>query len=98
VHGVGRVAGLQVELPRRPGHLLQDELRIEEHGLAVGLLAGLAEQLHRLRLGELDPDLRDDPAPAPVQDAHRVAGQDLVPRHRVAEHLHLGLTAGGGQS
>ena len=89
VHVVRRVAGLHVELPRRLGHLLQHELGVEEDHLAVHLLAGLAEQLHRLRLGELHPDLRDDPPPALVQHADRVGGQDLVARHRVAEHRHL---------
>ena len=45
VHGVGRVPGLHVELPRRLGHLLEHELRVEEDHLAVDLLPGLAEQL-----------------------------------------------------
>ena len=86
VHVVGRVAGLHVELAGRLGHLLEHELRVELHHVAVHLLAGLGEQLDRLRLGELDADLGDDPAPAAVEHRDRVGGEDLVPRHRVDEH------------
>ncbi len=67
VHGVGRVAGLHVELARRLGHLLQHELRVEPDDVVLDLLARPAEQLHRLRLGELHADLGDDPPPALVQ-------------------------------
>src|SRR4029077_12722049 len=60
--------------------------------VAVHLLPGLGEQLDRLRLGELNADLGDDPAPAAVEHRDRVGGEDLVPRHRVHEHrLHRAL-------
>ena len=45
-----------------------------------------AEVLDRLRQHELDAELGDDAAPAPVEDVHRVLAEDLVPRHRVHEH------------
>ena len=40
VHGVGRVAGLDVELARRLGHLLEDEVGVEEDGVVLHPLAG----------------------------------------------------------
>ena len=43
VHIVGRIAGLHVELTGRLGHLLEDELRVELHDVAVYLLASLGE-------------------------------------------------------
>jgi hypothetical protein len=86
VHVVGRIAGLHVELTGRLGHLLEHEFRVELHDVAVHLLAGLGEQLDRLRLRELDADLGDDPAPAAVEHRDRIGGEDLVPRHRVDEH------------
>src|SRR6185437_3623916 len=98
VHVVRRVARLHVELTRRLRHLLQHALGIELDHVAVHLLPRLAEQLHRLRLGELDPDLGDDPPPAAVQHPDRVGGEDLIPRHRVDEHRHtpsLAPLAGG---
>jgi hypothetical protein len=86
VHVVGRVAGLHVELARRLRHLLEHELRVELHHVAVHVLARLGEQLNGFGLGELDADLGDDPAPAAIEHRHRVGGEDLVPRHRVDEH------------
>jgi hypothetical protein len=83
VHAVRRVAGLHVELARGLGHLLEHELRVELDDLAVGLLPGLAEQLDRLGLGELDADLGHDAPPAPVQDADGIFREDLVPGHAV---------------
>ena len=41
--------------------------------------------------GELDADLAHDAAPAAFQHPDRVGGEDLIPRHRVAEHRHLPL-------
>src|SRR6266700_3005976 len=96
VHAVGRVAGLHVEFARGLGDLLEHEVRVELDHVAVHLLAGPAEQLDRLRLGELDADLADDAAPAAFQYPDRVGGEDLVPGHRVAEHRHLPPPAGPG--
>src|ERR1043166_5514596 len=39
MNGVGRVAGLHVELPRRLRHLLEHELRVEFHHVVLHLLA-----------------------------------------------------------
>ena len=86
VHGALGIAGLQVEFPRRLRHLLEQELRIEHDLLAVHLLAGLAELVERLVEKELDADLADDPAPAPVEDRHRVLAEDFVAGQRVHEH------------
>jgi hypothetical protein len=86
VHTMGRVPGLHVELAGRLGHLLEHELRVEVDHLPVHPLARLGEQLDRLRLGELDADLGNDPAPAAVEHRDRVRREDLVPRHRVDEH------------
>ena len=80
------VAGLHVELPRRLGHLLEDEVGVEEDGVALDPLPRLAEQLERALVHELDADLGHQPAPALVERGHRVLGQHLVARHRVAEH------------
>ena len=67
-------------------HLLEHELRVEEDRVVLDPLAGLAEQLERRSAVELDADLGDQPAPAGVEHGHRVLGEDLVARHRVAEH------------
>jgi len=96
VHAVGRVARLHVELARGLGGLFQHELRVELDHVAVHLLAGLAEQFDRLRFGELHSDLAHDAAPAAVEHRDRVGGEDLVSRHRVAEHRHLPLPADPG--
>jgi hypothetical protein len=86
VHRVLRVAGLYVELARRLGDLFEYEVRVELHAVVLDGLPGLAEQRERLVGHELDTDLGDDPAPALVEHPQRVGGQDLVPRHGVAEH------------
>src|SRR5689334_7415978 len=84
------VARLPLELARRLRHLLEHELGIEEHAVAVDhLLTGLAELLDGLVEQELDADLRDDPAPAAVQHGHGVLAEDLVARHGVDEHALL---------
>jgi hypothetical protein len=80
------VARLHVELARRLGHLLEHELGIEDHLLAVDLLAGGAEGLEGFGEQELDPDLGDDPPPAAVEHRHGVLAEDLVAGHRVDEH------------
>ena len=87
---VGGVARLQLELPRRLGDLLEDELGVEAD--AVGVLddlSGAPEQLDRLGQQELDPELGDDPPPAPVEHVDRVLAEDLVARHRVLEQSGL---------
>ncbi len=66
---LGGIARLDVEFPRSLCDLFEDELRVEEDDLALGLLPGGGEELDRLRLGELDADLRDDSAPASVEHA-----------------------------
>ena len=92
------VARLQVELARGLGHLLEHELRVEDHAIAVDdLLAGGPEGLDRLVEQELDSDLRGDPPPAAVEHRHGVLAEDLVARHRVDEHSctsQYGLTSG----
>ena len=64
----------------------EHEVRVEEDGVLLDLLPGLAEQVQRPVGHELHADLADQPPPAPVQGGHRVLGEDLVARHRVAEH------------
>ena len=84
---VGGVARLQLELPRRLGDLLEDELRVEpDTVLVLDDLPGVAQQLDRLREQELDPELGDDPPPAAVERLDRVLAEDLVARHLVVEH------------
>ncbi len=59
VGGLRRVASLQLELPRRLGDLLEDQLRVEPDAvLVLDDLAGAAQQLDRLGQQELDPELR----------------------------------------
>ncbi len=83
---VRRVASLHVELGRRPSHLLEHELGVEEDDVALDALTGLGEQLERLVLRELDSDLRHDAAPAGVEGRDRLGGEDLVAGHLVREH------------
>ena len=64
VHRVLGVAGLEVELARRLGHLLEHEVGVEEDRVALDLLPGLAEQVERPLVHELDADLGHQPAPA----------------------------------
>ena len=80
------VAGLDVELPRRLRHLLQHEVGVEEDRVVLDPLPGLAEQLERAVVHELDADLGHQPAPALVEGRHRLGGEHLVARHPVAEH------------
>ena len=81
-----RVAGLDVELARRLRDLLEHEVGVEEDRVVLDPLAGLAEQLERAVVHELDADLGHQPPPALVEGGHRVLGQHLVARHPVAEH------------
>ena len=81
-----RVAGLDVELARRLGDLLEHEVGVEEDRVVLDLLPGLAEQVERPLVHELHADLGHQPPPAGVERRHRVLGEDLVARHPVAEH------------
>ena len=83
------VAGLEVELLRRLGHLLEHEVGVEEDRVALDLLTRLAEQVERPVVHELDADLGHQPAPAGLEGRHRVLGEDLVARHAVDEHRGL---------
>ena len=87
VERVLRVPRLHVELARRLRDLLEHEVRIELDELAVDLLAGLRERLHRLREQELDSELGDDPPPAAVERRDGILGEDLVAGHPVHEHV-----------
>ena len=80
------VARLQLELARRLGDLLEHELRVEEDRVPLDLLARRAEILDRLVEHELDTELADDPAPAAIEDVHRVLAEDLVTRQFVDVH------------
>jgi hypothetical protein len=86
VHVVLGVARVDVELLRRLGDLLEDEVGVEEDGVLLDALSRLAEQLERAFGHELDADLGHDPPPTRVELRHRVGGEHLVARHRVAEH------------
>ena len=86
------IARLELELARRLGHLLEDELGVEADAvLVLDDLPGAAEQLDRLREQELDSEFGDDPSPAAVEHVHRVLAEDLVARHRVHVHGWLPL-------
>ncbi len=90
VRGIGGVARLQLELPRRLGDLLEDELGVEaDPVLVLDDLSGAAQQLDRLWQQELDPELGHDPSPAPVERRDRVLAEDLVARHLVHEQSGL---------
>ena len=58
-----RVARRDVELLRRLRDLREHELRVEEDGVVLDPLAGLAEQLQRTLGHELDADLGHEPPP-----------------------------------
>ena len=80
------VARLHVELARHLRDLLEDELRVEEDRVVLDALARLAEQVERLGLHELNPDLGEEPLPALVEGRHRIRREDVVARHLVDEH------------
>ncbi len=89
---VGGVPRVHPELARRLGGLFEDERGIEPDHVALHDLTGIAEHLQGALGVELDPDLRDQPLPAPIDRVHGVLGQDLVPRHHVLEHPRHGCT------
>jgi hypothetical protein len=62
VDAVRRVARPDVELARRLGDLLEDELGVELDVVAVDLLPRLAELLERVLEQELDAELGDAPS------------------------------------
>jgi hypothetical protein len=95
VRRVGGVARLELELAGSLGDLLEDEVGIEPDSvLVLERLAGLDEHVDRLGEKELDPDLGHQPAPAAIDDVHRLFAEDLVAGHRV--HEQGGLLAFGG--
>ena len=73
-----RVPRLEVELGRRFRDLLEDPVRVETDELALDLLAGTLEDLDRLRVEELDPELADDPPPAAFELGEGRLVEDLV--------------------
>jgi hypothetical protein len=86
VRGVVGVAGLQLELARDLGDLLEDELGIEADAvLVLDDLPGRPQQLDGLGEQELDSELGDDSPPALVEHLHRVLGEDLATEHGVDE-------------
>jgi hypothetical protein len=90
------VAGLEVERRRRQRDLLEHELRVEEHDLALDALARGPQQGDRLPVVERDPDVGEDPAPAPLQGRDRVRVEDLEARHAVDEHCDLRYSGATG--
>ena len=93
VHAVLGVAGLEVELTRRLRGLLEHEVGVQEDRAVLHALSGLAEQVERAVVHELDTDLGHQPTPALVEGRHRVLGQHLVAGHPVAEHRASCLTS-----
>ena len=86
VRGVGGIAGLELELARRLGDLLEDELGVEADAvLVLDDLARFLQQVHCLGEQELDPDLGYEPPPAAIDHGHRVFAEDLVAGHGVDE-------------
>jgi hypothetical protein len=81
------VAGAHVELARGLGRLLEQEVRVEPDEGILHLAAGGAEEVERAGMVELDPDLGHQPPPAPLDRLKRPLGEDLEPRHLVAEHV-----------
>ena len=91
-----RIPGLELELARRLGDLLEDELGVELDHLPVDLLSRPAELLDRLLHRELDAELGDDAPPTPVERFHRVTREDLVARQGVLDHRSLLRVRDGG--
>jgi len=81
------VAGAHVELARGPGHLLEQEVRVEAHHGVLYLAPRRSEEVEGAGMVELDPDLGHQPPPAPFDRLERPLGEDLEPRHLVAEHV-----------
>src|SRR4051812_5515174 len=81
------VSRLEVELGRRLRHVLGHELRVEPDEPPIDPLACGAEEFECLVAVELNPDLRHEAPPAAVEDSHRLVREDLVPWHRVDEHV-----------
>jgi hypothetical protein len=93
VDAVLGVAGLDVELAGRLGHLLEDEVGVEEDRLVLHLLAVRPEQLDGAGVGELDADLAHQPSPPAVEGGHRLLRENFVSGHLVAEHAFSCLTS-----
>jgi hypothetical protein len=96
VDRVLRVPGLDVELARRLGDLLEHKVRVEEDSVLLDPLPGGPEEVQRAGVHELHADLGHQPSPALVQRGHRVLGEDVVAGHPIAEHDSLLDRAGVG--
>ena len=80
------VARVQHEFRGRLRDLLEYELRVEAHEIALDPLTCPAEQLERPRLVELHADLGDEALPASLDELDGLGCQGLVARHGVCEH------------
>ena len=89
------VARLDIKITRRLGDLFQHEVRIEEDLVSVRAHPCRLEELDGLGHHEFDAELRNDAAPALIQDSHGLLGEDVVTRQGVLEHgisLNVALT------
>ncbi len=93
VHAALGIARLQVELARRLGDLLEQEVGVEAHAVALHRLPGATEELERLVAPELDAELRDDAPPATLERRERLLAEDLVARHSVDQHVASSLSS-----
>ena len=92
------VAGLHPELARRERGLRAQEAGIEAHGGVLDRLAGLAEELERLRVVELDADLGREPVDAARRSSRappRTAARTVACGSRTLQrNIQLGLKDG----
>jgi len=93
-HEIARaIAGAHRELARCLGGLSEQELRVEVHGaVVVDGLPGVAKQLERLLVVELDADLLAEPLPPGVDRGECVRRQRLIAGHGVCQHGNLNTT------
>jgi hypothetical protein len=68
------------------GDLLEDEVGIQPHAVALGAHPRLRKELDGLGEDELDAELADDPLPPALERLDRVGREDLVARQLVDEH------------
>ena len=83
------IARLEVELGRSLGDLLEDPVGVEADELALDLLSGAREELQRLGVQELDPELADDAPPAAFELGQGGLVEDLVAGQVVDQHSSL---------